>query len=96
MPRRITRVTGRTAPATRPSTCHLARTVNSRTYRVVVAGELGTRFTDAFEDMELTVGAGETEIKGTIVDRAQLRALLKRIDDLGLTLVTVSSESDAT
>jgi hypothetical protein len=68
--------------------------VNGRTYRVVVAGELGARFTDAFEGMELTVAGGQTEIKGLIIDRARLRALLKQIDDLGLTLVSVSSESD--
>jgi phospholipase/lecithinase/hemolysin len=69
--------------------------VNGRTYRVVVAGELGARFTDAFEGMELTVAGGQTEIKGLIIDRARLRALLKRIDDLGLTLVSVSSEPDS-
>jgi hypothetical protein len=70
--------------------------VNGRIYRVVVAGELGARFTDAFEGMEVTVAGGQTEITGLIVDRAQLRALLKRIDDLGLTLISVSSESEAT
>jgi hypothetical protein len=59
----------------------------------VVAGELGSRFTDAFEGMEISAGGGETEIKGRIVDRAGLRALLKRIDDLGLTLLSVSSEA---
>jgi hypothetical protein len=70
--------------------------VNGRIYRVVVAGELGARFADAFEGMELTVAGGQTEITGLIVDRARLRALLQRIDDLGLTLISVSSESEAT
>jgi hypothetical protein len=66
--------------------------VDGRTYRVVVAGELGNRFTGAFDEMRLTVADGQTEIKGAIVDRAQLRGLLKRIDDLGLTLLSVNSE----
>jgi hypothetical protein len=65
--------------------------VNGRIYRVVVAGELGARFTDAFEGMEVTVAGGQTEITGVIIDRARLRALLKQIDDLGLTLVSVNS-----
>ena len=69
--------------------------MNGRIYRVIVAGELGARFTDAFEGMEVTTADGETEIKGVIIDRARLRALLKRIDDLGLTLLSVSSESNA-
>jgi len=68
--------------------------VNGRIYRVIVAGELGARFAEAFEGMEVTPACGETEIKGMIIDRARLRALLKRIDDLGLTLLSVSSESD--
>lgn len=66
--------------------------MDGRTYRVVVAGELGNRFTGAFDEMRLTVADGQTEIKGAIVDRAQLRGLLKRIDDLGLTLLSVNSE----
>lgn len=70
--------------------------MNGRIYHVVVAGELGARFTDAFEGMELTVAGGQTEITGVIIDRARLRALLKRIDDLGLTLVSVNCESEAT
>jgi hypothetical protein len=69
--------------------------VNGRIYRVIVAGELGVRFTDAFEGMEVTAACGETEITGTIIDRARLLALMKRIDDLGLTLISVSSEPDA-
>jgi hypothetical protein len=58
-------------------------------YRVVVAGELGPRFADAFDGMEVVSLAGQTEITGVVADRAQLRALLNRIDDLGLTLIEV-------
>jgi len=60
-------------------------------YTVVVAGQLGPRFAGAFEGMVVTVVNGHTEITGFVIDRAQLRGLLDRIDDLGLTLVEVRS-----
>jgi hypothetical protein len=60
-------------------------------YTVVVTGQLGPRFEHAFEDMKVTVINGQTEITGLVADRAQLRGLLDRIDDLGLTLLEVRS-----
>jgi len=62
-------------------------------YTVVVAGQLGPRFAGAFEGMAVTVTNGDTEIAGLVADRAQLRGLLDRIDDLGLTLIAVRSVS---
>jgi hypothetical protein len=64
-------------------------------YRVVVAGELGPRFADAFDGMEVVSTGGQTEISGAVADRAQLRALLNHIDDLGLTLIGVSLDEAA-
>jgi hypothetical protein len=61
--------------------------VDGCTYRVVVAGELGPRFDNAFEGMTVTAANGQTEIRGHVADRAQLRALLERVDDFGLTLI---------
>jgi hypothetical protein len=66
--------------------------MGGRIYRVVVAGELGPRFARAFDAMQLTVGEGQSEIKGVVHDRAQLRGLLDRVDALGLTLLSVNSE----
>jgi hypothetical protein len=60
-------------------------------YTVVVTGQLGPRFAGAFEGMKVTVTNGQTEITGLVADRAQLRGLLDRVDDLGLTLVEVRS-----
>jgi hypothetical protein len=60
-------------------------------YTVVVTGQLGPRFAGAFEGMQVTVINGQSEITGLVADRAQLRGLLDRIDDLGLTLVEVRS-----
>jgi hypothetical protein len=65
--------------------------VDACTYRIVVAGELGRRFDRAFEGMTVTAEKGQTTITGVVADRAQLRGVLDRIDDLGLTLVEVTS-----
>lgn len=61
-------------------------------YRVVVAGELGGRFEHAFEGMTVTAAGGRTTIEG-VADRAQLRGLLNRIDDFGLTVLEVRSDA---
>jgi hypothetical protein len=61
-------------------------------YRVVVSGELGPRYAHAFEGMKLRVRDGTSEITG-IVDHAQLRSVLNRVDDLGLTLLSVRTSS---
>jgi len=76
---------------------HLRRfdVVDGQTYRIVVAGELGPRFAAAFEGMTCRSANGLTEIRGVVADRAQLRGLLDRIDDLGLTLVSVCSVDHA-
>lgn len=70
--------------------CDPSLLMSGSVYRVVVAGELGPRFASAFDGMKLVSANGQTEISGLVMDRAQLRALLNRIDDLGLTLVGVS------
>jgi hypothetical protein len=59
-------------------------------YRLVVEGELGPRYAEAFEGMELHTGEGRTELTGTVVDPAHLQGLLERIAGLGLTLRSVA------
>jgi hypothetical protein len=58
-------------------------------YRLVVKGELGPRYRNAFEGMELEAGHGETAIVGPVKDQAQLQGLIARIASLGLALVSV-------
>jgi hypothetical protein len=41
-------------------------------YRIVVTGELGSRYATAFEPMRLTTRNGETEIVGLVEDDAEL------------------------
>ena len=61
-------------------------------YRLVVAGELGPRYSKAFEGMEVESHEGITVIRGTIADQAHLRGVLDRIDDLGIKLVSVAPD----
>ena len=61
-------------------------------YRLVVEGELGPRYSAAFEGMELESHDGLTVIAGMIEDQAQLHGLLDRIASLGIKLVSVAPE----
>jgi hypothetical protein len=57
------------------------------TYRLTVEGELSERLAPAFEGMELAPGNGNTALTGYVRDQSQLQALLRRVTDLGLTLL---------
>lgn len=59
-----------------------------RRYEIVVLGELSDRFESAFDDVHLTRVAGNTVLVGT-ADQARLHALLGRIQELGLSLLSV-------
>ena len=63
-------------------------------YRIVVAGELSRRFAPAFDGMTVQCAGGETAITGVVVDQSQLHALLDRVGDLGLELVSVNAVGD--
>ncbi|HZE17696.1 MAG TPA: hypothetical protein VE197_19460 [Mycobacterium sp.] len=55
-------------------------------YRLVIEGELGPRYANAFDGMTLRARDGETEITGPIIDQSHLHGVLERIAGLGLTL----------
>jgi hypothetical protein len=59
-------------------------------YRIVVTGELGSRYAASFEPMQLVPREGMTEIVGRIEDDAQLTGLLDTVAALGLSLVSVA------
>jgi hypothetical protein len=63
-------------------------------YRVVVDGELSDDIGRAFEGMSLSRENGTTVLVGTMRDQAQLQAVLQRISDLGLTLLSVRALDD--
>jgi hypothetical protein len=64
------------------------------TYRVVVDGELSDSIGLAFEGMSLSREDGRTVLVGAMRDQAQLQGVLRRISDLGLTLLSVSALED--
>jgi hypothetical protein len=63
-------------------------------YRVVVDGELSDDVERAFDGMSLSRENRRTVLVGTMRDQAQLQALLQRISDLGLTLLSVRALED--
>jgi hypothetical protein len=64
--------------------------MDRRCYRIIVEGEIGPRYAQAFDGMEISAAAGATEITGPVLDQSQLHGLLGRIADLGLTLRSVT------
>ena len=76
-------------PSTGHSWCHRAR-VKPTEYRIIVTGELGSRYAAAFEPLQLVARNGETEIVGTVQDDAEIQGLLATVASLGLSLVSVT------
>lgn len=66
----------------------------SNIYHIRVKEGLGGQWQDWFEGMEITQDAtGESVITGEILDQAQLFGLLKRVRNLGLTLISINREN---
>ncbi|MBI5869383.1 MAG: hypothetical protein HZB44_00250 [Actinobacteria bacterium] len=63
-------------------------------YQIRVKGHLGREWNDWFEGLTITLeDDGDSLLTGRIVDQAALHGLLKKIRDLGMTLVSVTSEN---
>ena len=80
-------------PRRRPSgrfSCDRGVALKPSDYRIVVTGELGSRYAASFEPMRLVPRDGMTEIVGRIEDDAQLTGLLDTVAALGLSLVSVA------
>ena len=59
-----------------------------------IAGHLDARWLEWFEGLDMRhLEDGSTQIWGWVVDQAALYGLLQRSQDLGLTLLAVSVES---
>jgi hypothetical protein len=82
-------------PATfRHEACWHSDAVDAERYRIVVAGQLGPRYSDAFNGMTVQPLEENTAIVGQIRDQAHLQGVLERIASLGLRLVSVTAEND--
>jgi hypothetical protein len=60
-------------------------------YQIRIKGHLGRQWTDWFGGLTITLeDNGDTLLTGPVVDRAALHGLLKKVRDLGMSLVSVS------
>jgi hypothetical protein len=60
-------------------------------YQIRIKGHLGHRWTNWFEGLTITLeDDGDTLLTGPVVDQAALYGLLKKVRDLGLSLVSVN------
>jgi len=63
-------------------------------YQIRIKGHLGRQWTDWFGGLAITLeDNGDTLLTGLIVDQAALHGLLRRVRDLGMPLISVSSRS---
>jgi len=60
-------------------------------YAIRIAGQLGAEWADWFGGMTIAPEAnGDTLLTGVVADQAALHGLLRRVRDLGLTLLAVN------
>jgi hypothetical protein len=65
-------------------------TSNIQQYEIRLKGHLDARWSDQFEGMTITLEeAGTTLLSGPVADQAALYGLLKKVRDLGMSLLTV-------
>ncbi len=60
-------------------------------YEIRVRGHLDARWANRFEGLTITLeDDGDTLLAGPVIDQAALHGLLKKVRDLGLSLISVS------
>ena len=60
-------------------------------YQIRLEGHLGPQWAEWFDGMSITPDAnGDTLLTGSLPDQAALHGLLKKVRDLGMTLVSIN------
>ncbi|MGV8852322.1 MAG: hypothetical protein ACOH1M_07125 [Rhodoglobus sp.] len=60
-------------------------------HQIRIQGQLDQRWSEWFEGFTLVVDSdGNTTLTGPVIDQAALHGLLRRIGDLGVTLISVN------
>jgi hypothetical protein len=67
----------------------------SATYRLVVRGELDSRFAYFFNGMQMERLEGTTVLTGRVIDQAQLHGFIERFEELGLELLDVEQSAES-
>ena len=63
-------------------------------YHIKIKGHLDTRWQDWFDGLTITLtNDGDTILSGVIVDQAALHGVLKKIGNLGLTIISVNPQT---
>ena len=62
----------------------------SNSYCIHIKGRLDHKWDDWFGGLEITYTNGDTLLQGTVPDQAALHGILTKINDLGLTLISVN------
>ena len=66
--------------------------VDTDRYEIRLEGQLDQRWSDWFEGFTLTNESdGTTTLSGHVIDQAALHGLLRRVGDLGVTLLSVNT-----
>ena len=59
-------------------------------YEIIVKGHISDIWFDSFGGMAISrLPSGETMLAGSVVDQPQLHAMLSKVRDMGLTLISV-------
>ena len=64
-------------------------------YRIVVRGELDSRYSYLFNGMQMEQLEGTTVLTGRVIDQAQLHGYIDRLEELGLELLTVEKKGES-
>jgi hypothetical protein len=61
-------------------------------YQIRIKGHLGQQWTDWFDGLSITLEEdGNTLLSGPVIDQAALHGVLKKVRDLGMPLLSVTS-----
>ena len=65
-------------------------------YQIRIQGYLGLQWADWFDGLAITLEEdGDTLLTGPVIDQAALHGLLKKVRDLGLTLISVNQVGES-
>ena len=60
-------------------------------YQIRIAGHLGQQWAEMFDGLTISLEEnGDTLISGAVIDQAALHGLLRKVRDLGMTLISVN------
>ncbi len=66
-------------------------------YEIRIKGHLDARWADWFESLTITLEEnGSTLLIGPVIDQAALHRLLRKVRDMGMTLLSVNLKKEST